>query len=264
MLFCLFHPCSMVEPADLRLTRIPLNHGAGHMSALGFGTLIPDAAVTITATRDAPEAGFRHFDCAERYGNEREVGWALQAEFAGGENRLPGGQGSSLAVIVTLSVLRRAASRRQAYSSRGSVTSRPRSMHRGVQACSGPSRDGFRSSPRADRARDLRPTGGPKTSSRCRCDGLRGLASARACAESSGCCWGLCTPGCRGLSELFAQGRRGRATGRRPKHETPESCGGRRWKLLRSACTPPQSWDKTRRVPDAAGVPLGSSGRARA
>ena len=72
----------MVEPADLRMTRIPLNHGAGHMPALGFGTLIPDAAVTITATRDALEAGFRHFDCAERYGNEREVGKALQAGLA--------------------------------------------------------------------------------------------------------------------------------------------------------------------------------------
>jgi alcohol dehydrogenase (NADP+) len=60
----------MVEPADLRLTRFPLNHGAGHMPALGFGTLIPGAALTITATRDALEAGFRHFDCAERYGNE--------------------------------------------------------------------------------------------------------------------------------------------------------------------------------------------------
>lgn len=31
------------------------------------------------ATRDALEAGFRHFDCAERYRNEREVGAALQA-----------------------------------------------------------------------------------------------------------------------------------------------------------------------------------------
>jgi aldehyde reductase len=46
--------------------------------------LIPDAAVTITATRDALEAGFRHFDCAERYGNEREVGRALQAGLAAG------------------------------------------------------------------------------------------------------------------------------------------------------------------------------------
>jgi alcohol dehydrogenase (NADP+) len=74
----------MIESSDLRMTRIPLNHGAGHMPAPRFGTLIPDAAVTITATRDALEAGFRHFDCAERYGNEREVGRALQAGLAAG------------------------------------------------------------------------------------------------------------------------------------------------------------------------------------
>ncbi len=72
----------MIELPDLRMTRIPLSEGAGHMPALGFGTLIPDAAETITATRDALEAGFRHFDCAERYGNEREVGRALQAGLA--------------------------------------------------------------------------------------------------------------------------------------------------------------------------------------
>jgi alcohol dehydrogenase (NADP+) len=74
----------MAESSDLRLTRIPLNNGRGNLPALGFGTLIPDAAVTITATRDALEAGFRHFDCAERYGNEREVGEALQAGLAAG------------------------------------------------------------------------------------------------------------------------------------------------------------------------------------
>lgn len=54
------------------------------MPALGFGTLIPDPVVTATATRDALEAGFRHFDCAERYRNEREVGEALQAGLAAG------------------------------------------------------------------------------------------------------------------------------------------------------------------------------------
>jgi alcohol dehydrogenase (NADP+) len=68
-----------MESAELRMMRMPLIHGNGQMPALGFGTLIPDAAVTITATRDALEAGFRHFDCAERYRNEREVGEALQA-----------------------------------------------------------------------------------------------------------------------------------------------------------------------------------------
>jgi aldehyde reductase len=67
----------MPDSPDIRLTRIPLANAAGQIPALGFGTLIPDPAVTISATREALEAGFRHFDCAERYGNEREVGIAL-------------------------------------------------------------------------------------------------------------------------------------------------------------------------------------------
>ena len=54
------------------------------MPALGFGTLISDPATTISATKGALEAGFRHFDCAERYRNEREVGEALQAGLAAG------------------------------------------------------------------------------------------------------------------------------------------------------------------------------------
>jgi alcohol dehydrogenase (NADP+) len=74
----------MTGSSDFRNTRIPLSHGNGCMPALGFGTLIPDTAVTITATRDALEAGFRHFDGAERYRNEREVGEALKAGLAAG------------------------------------------------------------------------------------------------------------------------------------------------------------------------------------
>jgi alcohol dehydrogenase (NADP+) len=74
----------MNASSDLRMKRVPLSQGAGHIPALGFGTLIPDAALTITATRDALEAGFRHFDCAERYGNESEVGSALEAGLATG------------------------------------------------------------------------------------------------------------------------------------------------------------------------------------
>jgi alcohol dehydrogenase (NADP+) len=62
--------------------RMPLHHGSGRIPALGFGTLIPDPAVTVTATRDALQAGFRHFDCAERYRNEREVGEGLRAGLA--------------------------------------------------------------------------------------------------------------------------------------------------------------------------------------
>ncbi len=74
----------MNESSDLRLTRMPLNNRSGYMPALGFGTLIPDAVGTISATRDALLAGFRHFDCAKRYRNEREVGEALQAGLAAG------------------------------------------------------------------------------------------------------------------------------------------------------------------------------------
>ena len=72
----------MPDSADIRLTRIPLKNAAGQIPALGFGTLIPDPALTISATRDALIAGFRHFDCAERYGNEREVGQALREALA--------------------------------------------------------------------------------------------------------------------------------------------------------------------------------------
>jgi alcohol dehydrogenase (NADP+) len=75
---------AMITPSEFRDAKLPLSYGDGLMPALGFGTLIPDPAVTITATRDALEAGFRHFDCAERYQNEREVGEALQAGSAAG------------------------------------------------------------------------------------------------------------------------------------------------------------------------------------
>jgi aldehyde reductase len=74
----------MTESADFRNTRIQLKHGVGQIPAMGFGTLIPDPVVTKTATRAALEAGFRHFDGAERYQNEREVGEVLQEGLAAG------------------------------------------------------------------------------------------------------------------------------------------------------------------------------------
>ena len=72
----------MMESADFRSKKIELDHGRGRMPALGFGTLIPDPATTVSATREALKAGYRHFDCAERYRNEREVGEALRIELA--------------------------------------------------------------------------------------------------------------------------------------------------------------------------------------
>jgi alcohol dehydrogenase (NADP+) len=74
----------MTDSSEIRMRKLPLNNESGYIPALGFGTLIPDPAVTVTATRDALEAGFRHFDCAERYRNEREVGEALQTGLAAG------------------------------------------------------------------------------------------------------------------------------------------------------------------------------------
>jgi diketogulonate reductase-like aldo/keto reductase len=77
----------MIESPDFRTRTIALDHGGGRMPVLGFGTLIPDRATTISATRDALKIGFRHFDCAERYQNEREVGEALQSGLAEGVSR---------------------------------------------------------------------------------------------------------------------------------------------------------------------------------
>jgi alcohol dehydrogenase (NADP+) len=71
----------MVEPDNLRFTRIPLNNGSGAIPALGFGTLIPDPVATRVATRAALEAGFRLLDTAERYRTEKEVGEAMQEVF---------------------------------------------------------------------------------------------------------------------------------------------------------------------------------------
>ena len=77
----------MAPPDDLRYQKIPLTHGSGAIPALGFGTLIPDPVATRQATKAALETGFRHFDCSERYRNEREVGDAMREVFGGGKIR---------------------------------------------------------------------------------------------------------------------------------------------------------------------------------
>jgi alcohol dehydrogenase (NADP+) len=78
---------SMQTPDTLRYTKIPLNNGSGAIPAVGFGTLIPDPLATKEATKAALEAGFRHFDCAERYRNEEAIGEALQEVFKAGAIR---------------------------------------------------------------------------------------------------------------------------------------------------------------------------------
>ena len=74
----------MATPDMLRYTRIPLTHGSGAIPAVGFGTLIPDPVATKQATMTALEVGFRHFDCAERYRNEKAVGDAMRETFKSG------------------------------------------------------------------------------------------------------------------------------------------------------------------------------------
>ncbi len=77
----------MVEPNNLRYTKIALNDGSGAIPALGFGTLIPDPVATRNATKAALEAGFRALDTAERYRTEKEVGEAMQEVFKAGKIR---------------------------------------------------------------------------------------------------------------------------------------------------------------------------------
>jgi diketogulonate reductase-like aldo/keto reductase len=75
----------MIEPDNLRYTKLALNNGSGAIPALGFGTLIPDPIATRNATKAALEAGYRLLDTAERYRTEKEVGEAMQEVFKGGE-----------------------------------------------------------------------------------------------------------------------------------------------------------------------------------
>jgi len=67
----------MTVPDDIRFMKILLNNGS-EIPALGFGTLIPDPTETKKAVKAALEVGFRQFDCAERYRNEKEVGEAMK------------------------------------------------------------------------------------------------------------------------------------------------------------------------------------------
>jgi diketogulonate reductase-like aldo/keto reductase len=60
------------------------------MPAIGLGTFGSDhvSAVEIAAAVEGAAAiGYRHFDCASVYGNEHQIGYALQQVFSGGIKR---------------------------------------------------------------------------------------------------------------------------------------------------------------------------------
>ncbi|HEX7069236.1 MAG TPA: aldo/keto reductase [Rhodothermales bacterium] len=76
-----------VDPA--RVPRKRLSTGA-EMPAIGLGTFGSDhvpAEHVAEAVLGAAEVGYRHFDCASVYGNEREVGEALHAVMSHGVRR---------------------------------------------------------------------------------------------------------------------------------------------------------------------------------
>src|SRR5271156_1971443 len=77
----------MTTSDALRYSRIQLTHGSGAIPAVGFGTLIPNPVDTKQATKTALGVGFRHLDCAERYGNEEAVGDAMREAFEAGTLR---------------------------------------------------------------------------------------------------------------------------------------------------------------------------------
>ena len=60
------------------------------LPAIGLGTFGSDhasAAEIAAAVEDAAAIGYRHFDCASVYSNERQIGYALQQVFRGGIER---------------------------------------------------------------------------------------------------------------------------------------------------------------------------------
>ncbi len=67
----------MINSSEFQTKRIPLNHGAGYLPVLGFGTLIPDAVTTISATRDAMGAGRHRQKCMHRSDAQRGSQTAL-------------------------------------------------------------------------------------------------------------------------------------------------------------------------------------------
>ncbi len=80
------------EPAAIDPQAIPqrrLYTGAA-MPGIGLGTFGSDhvtPAQVAAAVRGAASAGYRHFDCASVYGNEPEVGGALESVISGGVKR---------------------------------------------------------------------------------------------------------------------------------------------------------------------------------
>ena len=67
-----------VDPAVIPKRRL---YSGAQMPAIGLGTFGSDhvaAGAVAAAVEGAAAVGYRHFDCASVYGNEHEIGYALQ------------------------------------------------------------------------------------------------------------------------------------------------------------------------------------------
>ncbi len=79
----------MTECDPARVPERRLNNGTA-MPVIGLGTFGSDsvsAEAMAVAVCGAAEVGYRHFDCASVYGNEREIGRALRDILSGGIRR---------------------------------------------------------------------------------------------------------------------------------------------------------------------------------
>jgi glycerol 2-dehydrogenase (NADP+) len=76
-------PDSILHPKPNMNTALPLNTGAT-IPALGFGTWQSRSGEAKTSVAHAIKAGYRHIDTAYVYGNETEVGEAINEAIAAG------------------------------------------------------------------------------------------------------------------------------------------------------------------------------------
>lgn len=72
-----------VAPAPTKLSSFKLNNGTC-IPSIGLGTWKAEPGLVGKAVKAAIEVGFRHIDCAAAYGNQEEIGEALQECFKRG------------------------------------------------------------------------------------------------------------------------------------------------------------------------------------